>query len=151
MYNMTPQKNDDMLNMIVSENMKAKAEATTQNEQYKTMLDDKTFFIDNMDEGIILKKDFMNLIRRSSVNEIKSFFGLLSMMTDAIKFNTSSFPMTDSDGKECYWIKQHGDKGGTTLRVANFTGLSKLITGYLFGAYNVNVSMQGLYEEAKLG
>ncbi|MCX2482834.1 hypothetical protein [Pedobacter sp. MR2016-24] len=148
---MTIKDNDDMLNMIVSENVKTKEEVKTQNEQFKTVIDDISFFRDNLDEGIGFKKDFLNVIRTSSKHEIKSIFALLSIMTDGGKFNTTDFPMTDSDGKECYWIKKYGDKGGTTLRVPYFDGLSKLISGYLFGAYSINISMQGLYEEAKRG
>ena len=140
-------KTTDIIDFILSEQQKSKAEIQVQVDAHKTLINDQTFFLDNAPVGIMTKQQFISLMRRNK-QDLKAFQALISIMTESQKINTSSFAQTDKKGNEYYWLKIYGKNGATEFKVSSFPGLDRLIQGYLFNMYNVSLTLEALYAEA---
>lgn len=140
--------NNDIINVILASQKKAKEEIQIQNDSTKTVINNETFFTDNLPEGIMSKEDFLKMTSTASEAQLKAISSLSKAMTENKKINTTDFAYTDKQGKEYYFIKLYGRNGGTEFKILSFPGLDKLMQGYLFNIYKVNVSLEELYTEA---
>ncbi|MBC8987741.1 hypothetical protein H9X96_18410 [Pedobacter sp. N36a] len=142
------QKNNDIINTILAQRESTKLELQAQNNINKTLIDNQTWFTENVPQGIMSIDQFNFEIETSSKTQLQSLSSLLRIMSESRKINTTDFAHTDKNGKSYYWIKAFGKNGGTEFKIFDFPGLAKLIEGYIWQLYLVNVSLEGLYSEA---
>jgi hypothetical protein len=139
--------NNNIIDVILAKQAKTKEEVNAQADSNKTLIDNKTFFTDNFPEGILSKEQFLQMITRPSKAQLSAINSLARAMTEKRKINTSDFSYTDKKGHDYYFIKLDGQNGGTEFKILTFPGLDKLIKGYLWNVYNVQISLEGLYQE----
>jgi hypothetical protein len=144
----TDRNNINIIDFILAEQEKAKAEINSQIHDNKIVMDNQSFFTDNSPEGILDKSQFIKCVSRMSKFELLALEKLLVIMSENKKINTSAFAQTDKEGNEYYWIKVYGKNGTTEFKISVFPGLDKLMQGYLFNLYSVNANLNSLYSEA---
>jgi len=142
-------ENNNIIEFILAEQEKSKAENRIQANGNKTVIDDRSFFMDNSTFGITTKLDFLNAVHSRNKTQLKAIETLFIIMGEHKKINTSTFAQIDKKGDEYYWIKIYGNNGATEFKLSSFPGLDKLMQGYLFNMYLVKASFTNLYNEAK--
>lgn len=148
MENLNSTNNNDIITFILATQKKTKEEVQAQHESNKTVINNETFFTDNLPEGIMSKDEFKEMMTTIPETQLKAFDALIKAMTENRKINTSEFAQTNKYGNEYYWIKLFGKNGMTEFKVSTFPGLDKLMQGYLFNIYKVSLSLKELYNEA---
>jgi hypothetical protein len=144
------EKTTDIIDFILAEQQKSKAEIQSQVDAHKTLINDQTFFLDNAPEGIMTKEQFIFLMQGINKSDLQAFKTFIGIMTESRKINTSSFAQTDKKGNEYYWLKIYGKNGSSEFKVSSFPGLDRLMQGYLFNMYNVSLTLEALYAEAMI-
>ncbi len=136
----------NIINMILENQNKQKAENQQKFEANLPVLDANTVFVENSPMGIISKPSFAELFNsdREVLENLNEFVNLLNSQK---KIQTSITPKLDRYFKEYFWISAKGVNGELSFKLPNFVGLSELLKAHINRTHIFKFNLEELYQE----
>lgn len=137
----------DIIDFIVSEERKKADAFQAQNNENLTLLNEVNIFKENDPITGIWKKENLKPIFKASHPILMGYKTFFEMLTSKQKFNTSSFPLIDSNGEKYYFINDNRKNGSTGFKLVWFLGLDEIINAYMWNMFAFKIDFEKLYHE----